>query len=302
MPSGSGTVAEHRGGLRNLPPRHRAEPRVGCEQVHQMGGAGAREADDDDRRLELDLERLRVPAHEVLEPAGAPRRSPTQPLPDDEPTEAGEAVVRLDRRDLRGQPVEAACRRRSRPGPSRPAPRSTSWFGSRSTSIEHAKSKNACSAGSRCGSRRSSIRTSLTGRRSIDGPRPDLPRTGRHGTGGVRRRDATRCRSGSRVASRSTGTTTSKRAACVGPAHRPGRIRRAAAEHPDPVARRTPARRPPRLVHPCSSLPRARSRRRRRRPRSMSPRAKLVYDRPNPNGKAGDVPFRARCHQPCQRS
>ena len=78
-----GAVAEHRRGLADLPPRHRPEPGVGRQQVDQVGGARAGEADHDHRRVELDLERLGIAAHEVLEPqasaaAGPRRRSRTR--------------------------------------------------------------------------------------------------------------------------------------------------------------------------------------------------------------------------------
>ena len=53
--------------LEALPVGERAQPRVGRDQVHEVRGARARQADHDDRARDLDLEDLGVAAQQVLE-------------------------------------------------------------------------------------------------------------------------------------------------------------------------------------------------------------------------------------------
>ena len=101
----AGAVADHGDRLDHLPPRHRPEPRVGRQQVDQVGGPRAGEPDHDDGRFELDVERLGVPGQVLLEPQPGLQQT-DQPVPDDVPAEPGEPTVRLDRGDLGRQPVE----------------------------------------------------------------------------------------------------------------------------------------------------------------------------------------------------
>ena len=105
MPSAAGTVAGDRDGLDDLPPGHGPEPRVGGQQVDQVGGPRTGEPDHDDRRFELDLEGLGVAGGVLLEPQPG-LEQPDQPVPDDVAAQPGEPAVRLHRRHLGGQPVE----------------------------------------------------------------------------------------------------------------------------------------------------------------------------------------------------
>ena len=121
-------------------------------------------------------------------------------------------------------------------------------------------------------------------------------------TGGARRRPATRGARGrewrgGRRAPRPRRPSRRRRAP------RRGRSRRGEAGRPGRAARRRPARRRRRRGRRCcarspATVTLAVGGRRRRRRRA----AKVVYERPNPNGNAGAAPVRARCHQPCQRS
>ena len=70
-----------------------------------MGGARARQPDDDDRRFELDLEGLGVPRDVVLVPQPGLQQA-DEPFPDDESPEPRQPGVALDCGDLRREPVE----------------------------------------------------------------------------------------------------------------------------------------------------------------------------------------------------
>ena len=151
-------VAEHRDRLLHLPPRHRPEPPIGGQQVHQVRGARSWQAHHDHRRLELDLERLGMAAHEVLEPQ-ARREQPDQSLAHQVAAETRQPVVGLDRGDLRGQTIEQG-RVTEVVQPVRRSAAATNSCGSRSTSMVSAISWICCSSALRCGSRRSAIRMS----------------------------------------------------------------------------------------------------------------------------------------------
>ena len=159
----AGSVAEDRGRLDHLPPGHRAEPGVGGQQVDQVRGARPGQPDHDDRWLERHVVGLGMAGHEVLE--AQPRlQQPDEPVAHDVPAQPGQPGVGLHRVDLGRQPFgqrgvpelrqpgvgtglgEQAVERRGRP--SCPA---------------HARTAT-CSSPSRRGSRRSSMRTSFTGR------------------------------------------------------------------------------------------------------------------------------------------
>ena len=73
QPVGPRTVAEHRDRFGDLPPRHRPQASVGGQEVDEVGRPGTGETHDDDRWLELDLERLGVAPGEVLEPQSRPQ-------------------------------------------------------------------------------------------------------------------------------------------------------------------------------------------------------------------------------------
>ena len=60
-----------------------------------MRGSGTGESDDDDRRLELDGERLGIATHEVFE-AEARAQQPDQTFSDDVPAEARQSGVGFD--------------------------------------------------------------------------------------------------------------------------------------------------------------------------------------------------------------
>jgi hypothetical protein len=115
-------VPEHRRGLADLPPRHRPEAGVGGQQVHQVGRARAGEAHHDDRRLQLDGERLGVAAHEVLEPQPRPQQA-ERAVAHQVAAEAREPGIGVDRGQVVAEAVDHAgvaqvveARLRPRPG------------------------------------------------------------------------------------------------------------------------------------------------------------------------------------------
>ena len=62
-----GSRAGPRARFEALPVRERAQAGVGRDEIHEVRGARAGQADHDDRRRELDVEDLRAPAHEILD-------------------------------------------------------------------------------------------------------------------------------------------------------------------------------------------------------------------------------------------
>ena len=67
-----------------------------------MGGPRSRKSYDDDWWFQGEVERLRIPASEILETKSGSNQT-DKPLPDKEPTEARQARVLVDRIDLRSQ-------------------------------------------------------------------------------------------------------------------------------------------------------------------------------------------------------
>src|SRR5206468_11479917 len=82
-------------GLVALPQRHRAEALVGGYEVHEMGRARTGEADDDDRRLQLDIVDLRMALQQVVDeqPVG---RVANAVVEQDQAAEPGALVVVAD--------------------------------------------------------------------------------------------------------------------------------------------------------------------------------------------------------------
>ena len=99
----AGAVAGAWARFEALPVREGAQTGVGRDEVDEMGRPGSREADHDDRRVELHGEDLGIPADPVLHEKARGEEA-HDPLVDGEPTERVQARVGLDRGRHRLEP------------------------------------------------------------------------------------------------------------------------------------------------------------------------------------------------------
>ncbi len=116
-----GALADGGNRILALPVGQGPPARIGGDQIHQMRGARARHPDDDERFLDRDRLDLGIPLDQLGQRQPVTQQ-PNHPLPQRRAGELGQAVVGLDRGDVRGQPIaEAVARRpdRRRPRPAR---------------------------------------------------------------------------------------------------------------------------------------------------------------------------------------
>ena len=112
--TGVGSITSHHGIERN---RESAASRLTRWVVPDRG-----RPDHDDRRLELDLERLGVAADVVLEPQSGLQQA-DHAVADDVPAESGQARVGIERGGHGGQADRQGWGRRNRTGRSSGSPR-----------------------------------------------------------------------------------------------------------------------------------------------------------------------------------
>ena len=118
MPFVARLLVRIRDGLLSLPERHRPQSLVGGDQVHEVGRAGAGQADDDDRPFDLHVVDLGVARKEVVDaqPGG---RITHAIVEEDQSTQVRPVVVRVHLVEPRRRVAPS-----SRPAPNRRAPRS----------------------------------------------------------------------------------------------------------------------------------------------------------------------------------
>ena len=112
---GAGTFAVERVRLLALPERQRPEPGVGGQQVDEVRGARAGQADDDERTVDLDGVDLGIAAEQVGQEQPA-HEQPEDPASQDQPPEVGQARIAIDRREVGAESGLESRPVRSRPG------------------------------------------------------------------------------------------------------------------------------------------------------------------------------------------